>query len=75
MKKGIKNKDIRDFEKYANKLNEVVERILEYNQNVEVFLNMDNLELHGGEVFADDEYSEENKVTSVWIANSSGGER
>ena len=32
MKHGIKVKDIRDFEKYANKLNEVITRIREYHK-------------------------------------------
>ena len=30
MRQGIKEKDIRDFEKYAEKLRDVVDRIREY---------------------------------------------
>lgn len=38
MTKGIKAKDIRDFEKYARKLSEVVERIREYKPEANAFL-------------------------------------
>lgn len=38
MKKGIKEKDIRDFEKYARKLNEVIGRIREYKPEANAFL-------------------------------------
>ena len=76
MRKGIKEKDIRDFEKYANKLDETMKRILEYNPNAEIFLNMDNLELFGNKSFTGNgTYVEENKVSEVWIRHSSGGEK
>ncbi len=38
MKNGIKAKDIRDFEKYANKLNGVLQRIREYKPEASGFL-------------------------------------
>lgn len=38
MRHGIKEKDIRDFEKYANKLNGVMERIRKYNPKANAFL-------------------------------------
>ena len=38
MKNGIKEKDIRDFEKYANKLNGVLQRIREYKPEANAFL-------------------------------------
>jgi len=76
MRKGIKKKDIRDFEKYANKLDEVMKRILEYNPNAGFYLNMDILELFGNDSFSDNgTYLEENKVSEVWIRHSSGGEQ
>lgn len=75
MRKGIKEKDIRDFEKYANKLDETMKRILEYNPNAEIFLNMDNLELFGKSFTGNGTYMEENKVSGVWIRHSSGGEK
>lgn len=78
MRKGIKEKDIRDFEKYANKLDEVMKRILEYNPNAEIYLNMDSLQLLGDESFSnkdgDVKFNEENVVTEVYIRCSSGGE-
>lgn len=76
MRKGIKEKDIRDFEKYANKLDEVMKRILKYNPKAEIFLNMDVLELFGNASFSDNgKYMEENKVSEIWIRHSSGGEK
>ena len=45
MKKGIKEKDIRDFEKYANKLDELMKRIQEYHPTANYYLNMDDLQL------------------------------
>jgi hypothetical protein len=77
MKCGIKEKDILDFEKYAKKIDEVMERILAYNPNAEIYLNMDILELHGNSTFDDSvnpKYNEENCIASVWIRHSSGGE-
>lgn len=38
MEKGIKAKDIRDFEKYAKKLSDVVGRIREYKPEANAFL-------------------------------------
>lgn len=38
MKNGIKAKDIRDFEKYANKLVDVLSRIREYKPEANAFL-------------------------------------
>ena len=80
MRKGIKEKDIRDFEKYATKIDEVMRRILEYNPKAEIYLNMDDLQLLGDETYSDDgkgdvKYNEENVVASVWIRHSSGGEK
>jgi hypothetical protein len=81
MRCGIKEKDISDFEKYAKKLDEVMKRILQYNSNAEIYLNMDVLELHGNSSFIDilddtltSKYNEESCVSRVWIRRSSGGE-
>ena len=38
MRQGIKEKDIRDFEKYANKLADVLSRIREYKPEANAFL-------------------------------------
>ena len=45
MKQGIKEKDIRDFEKYAKKLNDVVDRIREYKPTAMAYLAEDTLNL------------------------------
>lgn len=45
MRNGIKEKDIRDFEKYAQKLDDVMKRIQEYHPTANYYLNMDNLQL------------------------------
>lgn len=39
MRKGIKEKDIRDFEKCVKKLNDILERIHEYNPKVALFIS------------------------------------
>ena len=38
MRKGIKEKDIRDFEKYAQKLSDILSRIREYKPEANAFL-------------------------------------
>ena len=38
MRNGIKEKDIRDFEKYAKKLGDVLNRIREYKPEANAFL-------------------------------------
>lgn len=38
MTQGIKEKDIRDFEKYLNKLCEVVTRIRTYNPEAHIYM-------------------------------------
>lgn len=48
MRQGIKEKDIRDFEKYASKLNDVICHIQEYNPNASVYLAMEDLCLMSG---------------------------
>lgn len=39
MKQGIKEKDIRDFEIYAQKLNDVLRRIREYKPEANAYLS------------------------------------
>ncbi len=45
MKRGIKAKDIRDFEKYARKLSEVMERIVEYQPDARIFVTPQQINL------------------------------
>ena len=80
MKKGIKEKDIRDFEKYANKLDELMKRIQEYHPTANYYLNMDDLQLMCDAPFIDGKdgdikYNENAIVSSVWIRSASGGEK
>ena len=48
MTKGIKAKGIRDFEKYAGKLVEVIKRINEYNGDARIFVAPDVISLMAG---------------------------
>lgn len=48
MTQGIKEKDIRDFEKYANKLNDLIIRIREYSPDAQYYLANENLNLMNG---------------------------
>ena len=80
MKNGIKAKDIKDFEKYAQKLDDVMKRIQEYHPTANYYLNMDDLQLMSDEPFLDRKdggikYNEEAEVSSVWIRSASGGEK
>lgn len=45
MRQGIKEKDIRDFERYARKLSDVMVRIRKYAPEANVFLAMNDLNL------------------------------
>lgn len=45
MTQGIKEKDIRDFEKYAKKLANVMKRIMKYNPEANGYLSCDSLNL------------------------------
>lgn len=75
MKQGIKEKDIRDFEKYANKLNEVICRIRKYHPEVNVYLAMEDLQLMSAQPFDENGKKHyENVVTSVSIITANGGD-
>lgn len=45
MRQGIKEKDIRDFERYAKKLSDVMARIREYAPEANAYLAMRDLNL------------------------------
>ena len=45
MKLGIKAKDIRNFEKYVKKLDEVINRIREYKEDAYIYATPDYLNL------------------------------
>ena len=68
MRCGIKEKDIRDFEKYANKLADVMHRILSYNPDAMAFLdNGDSFVLYGDGIeydrIADGVFDRDNGIT------------
>ena len=65
---GIKEKDIRDFVKYANKLDEVMKRIEEYNPEGYIYVNEDIFCLRGN-------YESKYNLEEVWIRGTDcGGE-
>lgn len=43
MQKGIKEKDIRDFTKYAERLNQVMQRIREYKPEACIYASQESL--------------------------------
>lgn len=75
MRQGIKEKDIRDFEKYAKKLSEVMERIREYQPKANAYLAMDVLNLMSDEhlKYSREEY-QDFIVTDVSMTGFDGGD-
>lgn len=75
MKQGIKEKDIRDFEKYAKKLSNIVERIREYKPEANAYLSCEILNLMSCD-FRDFKRSEQQDyvVTSVQMGQFDGGD-
>lgn len=74
MKNGIKEKDIRDFKKYAEKLLNVLNRIREYKPEANAYFDDDILNLLSGE--SHDENARpnyQNVVTSINMPNFGGG--
>ena len=68
MRDGIKEKDIKDFVKYANKLDEVIKRIQEYNPEGHIYVNEDIFCLRGN-------YESKDNIEEVWIRGTDcGGE-
>lgn len=77
MTKGIKIKDIRDFKKYANKLNQILTRIREYAPEASYYATPDELHLMAGFSFDRDSSREEQEnllVTSVSINHLEAGD-
>ena len=68
MRNGIKEKDIKDFVKYANKLDEVMKRIQEYNPGGHIYVNEDSFCLRGN-------YESRDNIEEIWIRGTDcGGE-
>lgn len=75
MVQGIKDKDIKRFEKTCEKLAKIMEDIRQYNPNAGIFCNMDSLELHGYEYDNDNEFHYADPVISCYIEKLNCGER
>lgn len=71
MRDGIKEKDIQDFEKCANKLAKICERIQKYNEGAYIYANMDSLELRGNYQSVD---KKDAYVASIFIPKMDCGE-
>lgn len=72
MIQGVKEKDIRDFEKYARKLSYVVERIRKYNPDVYGFQHQESLCLMNGR-WENTNEADEKCITSVMMCHFDGG--
>lgn len=79
MKCGIKNKDIRDFEKAVKKLDKIMDRINAYNPDAKIYANMETFELHGGSPFNDSPYMpshiDDNLAASEVVKSFCAGEQ
>ncbi len=75
MIQGIKEKDIRDFEKYAQKLSDTMKRIREYSPKANAFLAMEELHLMS-RCFQELEINEQQdfSVVSVHMEGFDGGD-
>ncbi len=76
MRQGIKEKDIRDFEKYAKKLDAVMIRIREYKPEANLYAAMETLYLMSGP-HHDPYTSKENQdavVADVMISGMDSGD-
>lgn len=72
MRHGIKQEDIKDFEKYAKQLSDVVERIRKYCPDAIGFMECDNLNLMSGR-WEDASEANDKCVTSVYMPHFDGG--
>lgn len=74
MRKGIKEKDIRDFEKYANGLNDVIVRIREYRPEANIYAAQESLYLMSEPPYDNDEMGNQDAiVTDVMISGMDSG--
>lgn len=75
MRQGIKEKDIRDFEKYAEKLKGVMERINQYKPDAYAYLACNNLNLMSSDFNIHNRLEQkECIVTSIVMGNFDGGD-
>lgn len=76
MTQGIKEKDIRDFEKYARKLSEVMGRIMKYKPDANAYLAEETLNLMSCDFHDIQSISEQQKyiVTDIVMTGFDGGD-
>lgn len=75
MRQGIKEKDIRDFEKYAKKLSNVMMRIREYAPEANAYLAMSALNLMSQDFHNNDFTTNQDCiVTSITMTAFDGGD-
>lgn len=75
MRQGIKEKDIRDFEKYAEKLSNVMRRINEYKSEANAYLNNDTLSLMSEDFHESSRLEQQNFiVTEIIMPGFDGGD-
>lgn len=75
MRQGIREKDIRDFEKHANKLANVLKRIRYYKPEANAYLAEDTLNLMSNEPH--DKYGrkhQEYSVVDIYMNGFDGGD-
>lgn len=67
MTKGIKKKDIQDFEKYARKLDEVIQRIRCYKDNAHIYVTPGELNLMADDPLLDNNMSRDKQAEMTAI--------
>jgi len=74
MQKGVKEKDIRDFERYSLKIKSIMDRINKYNQEANIYVAENEVYLMGSSVYdSNGSPSQDNIVTSIHIGRIDGG--
>lgn len=74
MIKGVKDKDIRDFEKYASKLAEIIDRIVEYCPAARIYVTPQEINLMVGFPEDIDRKTEELVVSSTFCSHIESGD-
>lgn len=75
MTQGIKEKDIRDFEKYAKKLSNIMKRIKEYKPEANAYLANETLNLMSCDFHEIDHiYQQDFRVVDVLMEGFDGGD-
>ena len=70
MKQGINNKDIRDFVKCVEKLNEIMNRIRAYKPEAMIYIAEETFNLMSGHPYEDDTIGDQSKIVESVIVDS-----